>query len=89
MGRRCRSTTYNRNLAIISSLFTWCVDNDLLPNSPAKGRRRRTIEAVNRRRAGGQVGGGLKPSTASATLAARMPGSSATTAAMPLLNSSH
>jgi integrase len=46
--------TYNRNLATISSLFTWCVDNDLLPRSPTKGLRRRkarrTIEAERQRR---------------------------------------
>ncbi len=47
--------TYNRNLATISSLFTWCVDNDLLVRSPAKGLRRRkarrTIEAERQGRA--------------------------------------
>ena len=46
--------TYNRNLATISSLFTWCVDNDLLPRSPTRGLRRRkarrTIEAERQRR---------------------------------------
>jgi integrase len=41
--------TFNRNLATISSLFTWCVERDLILRSPAKGLRRRkarrTIEA--------------------------------------------
>ena len=35
------ASTYNRNLATISSLFTWCVERDLLPRSPARGIRRR------------------------------------------------
>ena len=47
--------TYNRNLATISSLFTWCVDNDLLPRSPVQGLRRRkavrTVEAERQARA--------------------------------------
>lgn len=34
--------TYNRNLATITSLFTLCVDNDLIVRSPAKGLRRLT-----------------------------------------------
>lgn len=46
--------TYNRNLATISSLFTWCVENDLLVVSPTKGLRRRkqrrTVEAERQAR---------------------------------------
>ena len=46
--------TYNRNLATICSLFTWCVDRDLLPRSPARGIRwrkaRRTVEAERQSR---------------------------------------
>ncbi|MEL6985739.1 MAG: site-specific integrase, partial [Actinomycetota bacterium] len=46
--------TYNRNLATISSLFTWCVENDLLVTSPATGIRRRkprrTVEAERQAR---------------------------------------
>jgi hypothetical protein len=47
-------TTYNRNLATISSLFTWCVDNDLVARSPSRGLRRRqarvSIEAERQSR---------------------------------------
>jgi integrase len=47
--------TYNRNLATISSLFTWCAERDLIVRSPAKGLRRRkarrTIEAERQGRA--------------------------------------
>jgi len=46
--------TYNRNLATISSLFTWCVENDLLVVSPTTGIRRRkprrTVEAERQAR---------------------------------------
>lgn len=46
--------TYNRNLATISSLFTWCVENDLLVVSPTKGIRRRkprtTVESERQAR---------------------------------------
>ena len=35
------ASTFNRNLATISSLFAWCVENDLIAVSPVKGIRRR------------------------------------------------
>lgn len=34
--------TFNRNLATLSSLFAWCVENELLVSSPTAGIRRRT-----------------------------------------------
>lgn len=34
--------TFNRNLATLSSLFAWCVENELLASSPTAGIRRRT-----------------------------------------------
>ncbi len=46
--------TYNRNLATISSLFAWCVENDLIIQTPAKGirrrKQRRTVEAERQSR---------------------------------------
>ena len=46
--------TFNRNLATLSSLFAWCVENDLLPVTPVKGIRRRkerqTVEAERQSR---------------------------------------
>lgn len=46
--------TFNRNLATLSSLFGWCVENDLLVLSPTKGirrrKQRRTVESERQSR---------------------------------------
>lgn len=46
--------TYNRNLATISSLFTWCEENELVVRPPTVGIRRRkqklTVEAERQQR---------------------------------------
>ncbi|MEZ5378236.1 MAG: tyrosine-type recombinase/integrase [Acidimicrobiales bacterium] len=46
--------TFNRNLATLSSLFAWCVENELVHSSPTRGIRRRTpkktVEAERRAR---------------------------------------
>jgi len=50
----CAPATFNRNLATISSLFTWCEENELVVRSPARGLRRRkqrvTVESERQSR---------------------------------------
>lgn len=50
----CSPATFNRNLATISSLFTWAEENELIVRSPARGLRRRkqkvTVESERQSR---------------------------------------